>query len=79
MKRLKFFRQHFEMTQFELARLVKIRPTKISYFENGWAKPTREEAKRLADFFKIESGQLMEEINPRMICSESPVTSEGKV
>lgn len=65
MKRLKFLRQSFEMTQFQLGRLVNIRPTKISYFENGWAKPKPEEAKRLADVLKIEPGELMEDINLR--------------
>jgi transcriptional regulator with XRE-family HTH domain len=63
MKKIRFVRESMGLTQFHLGKLVDIRPNRISYFEHGWAKPTPEEAKRIADYLKLGPNELLEEVS----------------
>ena len=51
------------LTQFHLGKLADIRPNRISYFEHGWAKPTPEEAKRIADYLELAPNELLDEVS----------------
>lgn len=70
MNRIKELRNEKNMTQVDLAKILKISDRAVGYYENGDREPDQETLMKLADFFSVSIDYLLGRTNIR-ITSES--------
>ena len=61
--KLKFLRQHQELTQAEVAKQIKIDNTTYCRYEKGIYQPDFDTLKRIANFFDVSIDYLLENDN----------------
>jgi len=61
--KIRFLRESQDMTQKQLARLVRVAPVTISKWENDVSKPKAESIKLLTDTFKVNSDAFIHHKN----------------
>jgi len=62
MLRLKFERQHKQLSQADVARLAKIPQPTLSLIELGRLSPTAEQLARLASVFDVKPTELLRDV-----------------
>lgn len=58
-ERLRFLRRSSGLTQFELAKCIKISKSSISMFERGEREPNLETLECIADYFNVDMNYLL--------------------
>lgn len=71
-KRIKKFRERLEMTQQELAKLIRISRQSISQIENGDRRVTAEELKKFSEIFGVSADNVLNmEVDPEIILEKT--------
>jgi len=65
MNRIKELRSEKNMTQVDLAKILKISDRAVGYYENGDREPDQETLMKLADFFGVSIDYLLGRTNIR--------------
>lgn len=60
-EKIKLYRENKNMTQFEIAELLGVKPATISKYESGTLEPNIESLKKLAKLFDISIDKLLKE------------------
>lgn len=60
-EKIKLYRENKNMTQFEIAELLGVKPATISKYESGTLEPNIESLKKLAKLFDVSIDELLKE------------------
>lgn len=62
-EKIKIYRENKNMTQYEIAEILGVKPTTVSKYESGTLEPNIESLKKLAELFEVSIDELLKEDN----------------
>ena len=74
---MKHLRKRFEITQNELADMLKVSPSTVAMYERGYREPNIEMLQKMADIFNVEINYLLG-YKPKDNPTAEPELSDGE-
>lgn len=62
-EKIKIYRENKNMTQYEIAEILGVKPATVSKYESGTLEPNIESLKKLAELFEVSIDELLKEDN----------------